>query len=124
MVLDVNIANALLSGLISRSNSVIYDSPLRIAIIGGGIAGTMIGLGLCEANSLFLQMETDEMELPPFAISLFESGGSLVNGPPFCHLHAGGNLYREISDDQCMLLLEQCIDVCRLFPHCIERRPQ
>ena len=92
MVLDVNIANALLSGLISRSNSVIYDSPLRIAIIGGGIAGTMIGLGLCEANSLFLQMETDEMELPPFAISLFESGSCrmslflLENGPAYAGL--------------------------------------
>jgi hypothetical protein len=52
-----------------------------------------------------------------------EKGDSLVNGPPICHLHAGGNLYREISSHQCTELLEQSINTVRLFPHTINRRP-
>ena len=34
-----------------------------------------------------------------------------------CHLHAGGNLYREISDEDCRMLMRQCIDIAS----CIQR---
>jgi hypothetical protein len=54
---------------------------------------------------------------------LFEKGPSLVNGPPICHLHAGGNLYREISDQQCLTLLAQSIDLLRLYPDAADYRP-
>ena len=48
-------------------------------IIGGGIAGSTIALKLSQIGIKSI---------------LFEAGSSLVNGPPMCHLHAGGNLYR------------------------------
>lgn len=56
-------------------------------------------------------------------VTLFEKKESLVSGPPFCHLHAGGNLYREISDAQCMTLLQQSIDLLRFYPYAVDFRP-
>ena len=50
-----------------------------VGIIGGGVAGSTIALHLSKKGVNTI---------------LFESGPSLVNGPPMCHLHAGGNLYR------------------------------
>ncbi len=79
-----------------------------IAVVGGGIAGT--------TNALYLgQLELD--------VTLFEKEASLVSGPPFCHLHAGGNLYREISDEQCVTLLKQSIDFVRYYPFSVDYRP-
>ncbi len=46
----------------------------KVAIIGGGIAGV--------TSAILLKED----------ITLFESKNSLISGPPFCHLHAGGNL--------------------------------
>ncbi|GDY27122.1 hypothetical protein AHAT_30120 [Agarivorans sp. Toyoura001] len=66
----------------------------QVAVVGGGIAGSAAALKLAELGA---------------KVSLFEAGHSLVNGPQACHLHAGGNLYREISDEQCLKLLEQSI---------------
>jgi len=80
----------------------------KIAIIGGGIAGASVALYLSEIG---------------LEVSLFEKGTSLVNGPPICHLHAGGNLYREISDSQCVTLLKESIETLRLFPDSIDYRP-
>ena len=80
----------------------------RIAVIGGGIAGSTIALRLAELD---------------IHVSLFEEGVSLVNGPPVCHLHAGGNLYPDISDDQCLTLLDQSIATMKIYPHCINKRP-
>jgi hypothetical protein len=56
-------------------------------------------------------------------VTLFEKESSLVSGPPFCHLHAGGNLYREISDEQCVKLLKQSIDFLRFYPFIVDYRP-
>lgn len=67
----------------------------KIAIVGGGVAGASIALYLSEAG---------------LDVSLFEKGKSLVNGPPICHLHAGGNLYREIEDAQCVTLIAVPLD--------------
>lgn len=64
-------------------------SKKKVAIIGGGVAGSTIAMYLSKFD---------------IEIDLFEQGTSLVNGPPICHLHAGGNLYREISDEQCIAL--------------------
>ena len=81
---------------------------MKIAIVGGGVAGSSIALYLSEMG---------------LDITLFEKGKSLVNGPPICHLHAGGNLYREISDEQCVTLLNQSIDLLRFFPDAVDYRP-
>jgi len=82
--------------------------PAKIAVIGGGIAGSTIALYLSELG---------------LDVELFEKGPSLVNGPPICHLHAGGNLYREISDEQCVTLLKESIDLVRFYPKAVDYRP-
>jgi len=80
----------------------------KIAIVGGGVAGSTAGLYLSQLG---------------LDVTLFEQNSSLVSGPPFCHLHAGGNLYREISDEQCITLLQQSIDLLRYYPYAIDYRP-
>lgn len=80
----------------------------QVAIIGGGVAGSSLAVYLSEIG---------------VKVALFEQGTSLVNGPPICHLHAGGNLYREISDDQCVTLLKESIEALRFYPHSVDYRP-
>ncbi len=86
----------------------LVSNRAQVAVIGGGIAGSSIALYLSE-------MGVD--------VTLFEKGPSLVNGPPICHLHAGGNLYREISDEQCLTLLRESIDLVRFYPNAVDYRP-
>lgn len=81
---------------------------LKVGIIGGGIAGSSVALYLSELG---------------IDVTLFEKSKSLVNGPPICHLHAGGNLYREISDKQCLTLLKESIELIQLYPQAIDYRP-
>lgn len=80
----------------------------KVAIIGAGIAGSTAAL-------YFGKLGLD--------ITLFEKKSSLISGPPFCHLHAGGNLYREIPDSECITLLEQSIDLVKLYPYAVDYRP-
>jgi len=81
---------------------------LHIGIIGGGVAGASVALYLGELG---------------IEVTLFEKSKSLVNGPPICHLHAGGNLYRDISDEQCLTLLKESIELIRMYPQAIDYRP-
>ena len=81
---------------------------IKVAIVGGGVAGSSVALYLSELG---------------IDITLFEKSKSLVNGPPICHLHAGGNLYREISDKQCLTLLKESIELIRMYPQAIDYRP-
>ena len=81
---------------------------LKLAIVGGGVAGSSVALYLSELG---------------IDVTLFEKSKSLVNGPPICHLHAGGNLYREISDKQCVTLLKESIELIRMYPQAIDFRP-
>ncbi|MDE1316190.1 FAD-dependent oxidoreductase [Vibrio aestuarianus] len=83
------------------------ESP-SIAIVGGGVAGATAAVHMGELG---------------LNVILLEKGQGLVSGPPICHLHAGGNLYREISQQQCLELLKQSIDTVRLYPHTLNRRP-
>ncbi len=84
------------------------NSKVKIAIVGGGVAGGSAALYFSELG---------------LNVTLFEKESSLVNGPPFCHLHAGGNLYPEISDTQCITLLKQSIDFLRVYPNSVDYRP-
>lgn len=84
------------------------DKKANIAIVGGGVAGASIALYLGQLG---------------LHATLFEKESSLVGGPPFCHLHAGGNLYREISDKQCTTLLKQSIDFLHFYPFIVDYRP-
>jgi len=82
--------------------------PADIVVVGGGVAGATAALYLSRIG---------------MRVTLFEKNDSLVSGPPFCHLHAGGNLYREISDAQCVTLLHQSIDLLRFYPYAVDFRP-
>jgi len=84
------------------------SKTVRIGIVGGGVAGATVALCLGKLG---------------LDVTLIEKGPSLVNGPPICHLHAGGNLYREISDEQCITLLRESIELVRLYPHAVDYRP-
>lgn len=79
-----------------------------VGIIGGGVSGAVTALQLANygIDSILIEQEK-----------------SVVNGPPFCHLHAGGNLYPDISDAQCKALMKQSIEMARLFPQSIDQRP-
>ncbi|KZN66449.1 hypothetical protein N473_08645 [Pseudoalteromonas luteoviolacea CPMOR-1] len=89
-------------------NSLSKYANTRVGIIGGGIGGATIALKLSQQGA---------------DVFLFEKESSLVNGPPMCHLHAGGNLYREISDQQCIDLLKQSINTAKLYQEAIDFRP-
>lgn len=91
-----------------NANSESSANSLKVGIIGGGVAGSTIAIRLAA-----LGIET----------YLFESKASLIDGPPMCHLHAGGNLYREIPDQDCVKLLKQSVDMLRMYPHSIDVRP-
>ena len=80
----------------------------KVAIIGGGIAGSGVGIYLKQKG---------------IDITVFEKKDSLVSGPPMCHLHAGGNLYPEISLNQRFQLLKESIDLLKFFPFAIDYRP-
>jgi 2-polyprenyl-6-methoxyphenol hydroxylase-like FAD-dependent oxidoreductase len=84
------------------------DKTYSVGIIGGGVSGVVTALHLANAG-------VDTV--------LFEQKPSLINGPPFCHLHAGGNLYPDITEDECRILLKQSIEMARLFPQSIDQRP-
>ena len=84
------------------------NKKAKIAIVGGGVAGSSMALYLGQLG---------------LNVTLFDKESSLVSGPPFCHLHAGGNLYREISDKQCVKLLKQSIDFLRFYPFIVDYRP-
>ncbi|NPA50343.1 MAG: FAD-dependent oxidoreductase, partial [Epsilonproteobacteria bacterium] len=77
----------------------------KVAIIGGGIAATTTALLLDEE------------------ITLFEKNSSLISGPPFCHLHAGGNLYPDIPIKEAISLLKESIEFLRLYPFGVDYRP-
>lgn len=89
-------------------NQTKHSQTTTVAIIGGGTAGSTIAIRLAMAG---------------VNVHLFEKNASLINSPPMCHLHAGGNLYREISEDDCKTLMRQCIDIAKLYPHSIDVRP-
>jgi 2-polyprenyl-6-methoxyphenol hydroxylase-like FAD-dependent oxidoreductase len=91
-----------------HSEIKLSNKKARIAIVGGGIAGATAALCLGELG---------------LDVTLIEKGPTLVNGPPICHLHAGGNLYREIPENECLTLLRESIDMLRLYPYAIDYRP-
>lgn len=84
------------------------EKGLRVGIIGGGVSGAVTALQLSDLGINNI---------------LFEKKENLVSGPPFCHLHAGGNLYPEIPLEECKTLLKQSIEMARLFPDSIDKRP-
>lgn len=79
-----------------------------VGIVGGGVSGAVTALQLSD-------LEINNI--------LFEKKENLVSGPPFCHLHAGGNLYPEIPLEECKTLLKQSIEMARMFPDSIDKRP-
>jgi hypothetical protein len=84
------------------------NKKISVGIIGGGVSGAVTALQL------------SDLGIPNL---LFEKKDNLVSGPPFCHLHAGGNLYPDIPLEECKTLLKQSIEMAKMFPESIDRRP-
>lgn len=80
----------------------------RIAIIGGGISGVVSAIELAKDGNI---------------IDIYEKRNVILRGPPYCHLHAGGMLYPEISLKDAQILLNDCIKFANKFPEAIEHRP-
>ena len=80
----------------------------KAAIIGGGIAGSSVAIYL------------DRLGVN---VKVFEKKDVLVSGPPMCHLHAGGNLYPEITLKERLQLLKESIELFRFYPNSIDLRP-
>lgn len=82
----------------------------KIAIIGGGISGVTCAIKLAENKNN--------------KIDLYEMRDYLLKGPPYCHLHAGGILYPEISLTDAQELLNDSIEFAKYFKDdCLETRP-
>jgi len=86
----------------------LFGLKVKVGVIGGGVAGSSTAIYLKHLGC---------------DVTLFEKKDSLIDGPPMCHLHAGGNLYREISDAQCVQLLKESIELIRFYPNGIDFRP-
>ncbi len=80
----------------------------KIAIIGGGVAGSTVALYLANLG---------------YKVTLFERNRTLIGGPPFCHLHAGGSLYPQITDTERVKLLKESIEFARFYPFAVDHRP-
>jgi len=81
----------------------------RIAIIGGGISGITSALKFAKDKNNI--------------VHIFEKHNYILKGPPYCHLHAGGILYPDISLEDAQSLLEDSILFADRFPNCLNYRP-
>jgi hypothetical protein len=81
----------------------------RIAIIGGGISGITSAIKLAKSKNN--------------QIDVFEKRPYILKGPPYCHLHAGGILYPEISLQDSQQLMADSIEFANYFPSCLDYRP-
>ena len=95
--------------MLSSVNKQHQERYKIILIIGGGISGCVAALELSKN--------------PNYIIHLYEKTDTLLNGPPYCHLHAGGFLYPEMLINDCQELLHDSILFANAFPDCLLKRP-
>jgi len=81
----------------------------NILIIGGGISGCLTALELSNNKN--------------YTIHLYEKNTTLLTGPPYCHLHAGGFLYPDMNIHDCQELLYDSILFASKFPNYLFKRP-
>jgi hypothetical protein len=84
-------------------------SKRHVAVIGGGIAGCLSALELSR--------------LPEVEVDLYERKSALLGGSPYCHLHAGGFLYPDLSIADCEKLLHDSLAFARRFAPFLCQRP-
>lgn len=80
-----------------------------IAIIGAGISGITSAIKLAQNKNNH--------------VHIYEKRNCILKGPPYCHLHAGGILYPEISIKDAQQLLDDSILFADYFKDCLEIRP-
>eukprot|EP00906_Rhabdomonas_costata_P035859 RCo050365 len=87
------------------------SQSFTVGVVGGGIAGSLAALRLCEA-------------LPQASVVLIERRPALASGGPYCHLHSGGLLYAtNIDNDEARVLLHHSLLFAQTFPQCLLLRP-
>ena len=82
----------------------------KVAVVGGGIGGSVAALELLK-------------RYPGVKVDLFERRADILQGPPWCHLHAGGMLYPEISWEESSELLDHSIAFAQEFSEALLIRP-
>lgn len=81
----------------------------KVAIIGGGISGIVSAIKFAKDKNNI--------------VHVFEKRNCILRGPPYCHLHAGGILYPEISIGDAQSLFDDSILFANKFYNCLEYRP-
>lgn len=82
----------------------------KIAIIGGGITGITTAIHLSKKYN-------------NATIDIYERKKNILSGGPYCHLHAGGFLYPDISIIDSQILLEQSLLFASYFKNAMIKRP-
>lgn len=80
----------------------------RVIIIGGGISGVTSAIELAKNG---------------INVDLYEKRNCLLRGSPYCHLHAGGVLYPDISLKDGQELLYDSLQFAKEFSDCLNYRP-
>ncbi|NBP00791.1 MAG: FAD-dependent oxidoreductase [Proteobacteria bacterium] len=81
----------------------------RVAVVGGGIGGVFTAIQLAKRQNT--------------KVDVYEKNNGILQGPPYCHLHAGGFLYPEISTLDSQALFYHAAMFAEYFPDAIVRRP-
>ncbi|NDC95017.1 hypothetical protein EB118_14880 [bacterium] len=89
----------------------------RIAVVGAGVGG--VYAAICCAKA-FREPGSRGSNVH---IDVYEKGNSILNGPPYCHLHAGGFLYPEISTIDAQILFQHAIEFALEFPDALQHKP-
>lgn len=84
-------------------------SNKKVAIVGGGIGGVFTAIQLAKRQNT--------------KVDVYEKNNGILQGPPYCHLHAGGFLYPEISTIDSQALFCHAAMFAEYFSEAIVRRP-
>jgi hypothetical protein len=83
---------------------------MKIDIIGAGIGGAVSAIKLSELKNVKINLYEKKLNI-------------LDSGMPWCHLHASGALYPDISVKDCIKLFNISLLFVEMFPECIINRP-
>lgn len=102
---------------------------IEIGIIGAGVGGSVASIRLASQ----LRKVANDMGRLPVRVTLIEQNKDICEGPPWCHLHAGGMLYTGMKDYEARSILHHSCMFARMFnstnvpggtrPSAIQHRP-